>query len=132
MQRMNTYDRFCQPASNVKRQPEDGCMKKLKIERSLKLRREDARGRETNLITHGDEPASTWLDCFGDQKKTHLEPVETSIERTHDVGANIARAYTKEDADNEPFRAHIQDTKARITHLSSSRYAHNPKDHGIF
>ena len=38
---LDTYSRFCVPASNVDRKTEDGCMKKIRIERSLKLRRED-------------------------------------------------------------------------------------------
>jgi hypothetical protein len=40
---LNTYERICVPASNINREPEDGCMKKIKIERSLKLRKEDVR-----------------------------------------------------------------------------------------
>ena len=36
--RHKTYDRIYVPASNISRQPEDGCMKKIKLERSLKLR----------------------------------------------------------------------------------------------
>ena len=34
----NTHQRLFVPADNVERKPEDGCMKKIKIERSLKLR----------------------------------------------------------------------------------------------
>ena len=62
--KVNTYERYCVPASNVKREAEDGCMKKIKLERSLKLHREDARGRETNLITNNQEKSNVWLDCF--------------------------------------------------------------------
>jgi hypothetical protein len=40
---LNTYERIYVPASNINREPEDGCMKKIKIERSLKLRKEDVR-----------------------------------------------------------------------------------------
>lgn len=34
----NTHERLFVSANNVDRKPEDGCMKKIKIERSLKLR----------------------------------------------------------------------------------------------
>ena len=40
---LNTMRRIYEPASNIERQPEDGCMKKILMERSLKLRREDLR-----------------------------------------------------------------------------------------
>jgi hypothetical protein len=40
---LNTFERICASASNINREPEDGCMKKIKIERSLKLRKEDVR-----------------------------------------------------------------------------------------
>ena len=53
---LDTKERFCYPASNVKREPEDGCMKKIKIERSLKLHQEDMRGRDTNLLSNGVQP----------------------------------------------------------------------------
>ena len=64
LSKVNTYERQVVPASNVKREAEDGCMKKIKLERSLKLHREDARGRETNLITNNLEGRNVWLDCF--------------------------------------------------------------------
>lgn len=35
---LNTEERIFKPASNIIREEEDGCMKKLKLERSLKLR----------------------------------------------------------------------------------------------
>jgi hypothetical protein len=53
------------PASNIERQPDDGCMKKIKIERSLKLRKEDFRNRTFNVITNNIEPEKNWIDSFG-------------------------------------------------------------------
>ena len=41
---LDTQKRIYKHASNIDREPEDGChMKKIKIERSLKLRKEDIR-----------------------------------------------------------------------------------------
>ena len=37
----DTHTRLYVPASNIERQPDDGCMRKIKIERSLKLNKED-------------------------------------------------------------------------------------------
>lgn len=50
-QRFNTHERLFLPASNVERKKEDGCMNKLKIERSLKLREEDNKGKAFNILT---------------------------------------------------------------------------------
>ena len=48
----NTHQRLFQPADNVERKPEDGCMKKIKIERSLKLRQEEFKNRSKyDLVT---------------------------------------------------------------------------------
>ena len=44
--------RIYEPASNIERQPEDGCMKKILMERSLKLRREDLRSKTYNIMTN--------------------------------------------------------------------------------
>jgi hypothetical protein len=49
---LNTEERIFKPASNINRKPEDGCMKKLKLERSLKLRKEDTRGRTFNVLSN--------------------------------------------------------------------------------
>ena len=61
----DTFKRIYSPASNVNREPEDGCMKKIKIERSLKLRKEDLRGKKTNVITNNQEIEENWLGSFG-------------------------------------------------------------------
>jgi hypothetical protein len=59
------------PASNVDRNEEDGCMKKIRIERSLKLRREDLRGRSYNLVSNSEMPEEDWLSSFGEQRKVY-------------------------------------------------------------
>ena len=61
------------PASNVDRTEEDGCMKKIRLERSLKLRREDLRGKSYNIITNKDQYESDWLNSFGAQKEALLD-----------------------------------------------------------
>jgi len=70
---LDTHKRIIVPASNIERTPEDGCMKKIKIERSLKLRKEDFRNKSTNLITNNKEPENVWIDSFGDQKDTYMK-----------------------------------------------------------
>ena len=50
--KQDTHTRIYVPASNIERQPDDGCMKKIKIERSLKLHREDARSKTYNPISN--------------------------------------------------------------------------------
>lgn len=62
---LDTHERFCLPASNVKREPEDGCMKKIKIERSLKLHQEDMRGRGINILSNGAVTPDAWINSFG-------------------------------------------------------------------
>lgn len=63
---LDTHKRILVPASNIERIPEDGCMKKIKIERSLKLRKEDFRNKTTNVLTNNNEPEKVWIDSFGD------------------------------------------------------------------
>mgnify|MGYP001239370656 CR=1 FL=1 len=57
---LDTYKRIYVPASNINRAAEDGCMKKILIERSMKLRREDLRTKNTNVITNNMEEEKTW------------------------------------------------------------------------
>ena len=47
---LDTHKRQVVPASNTNREPEDGCMKKVRIERALKQRKEDCRERDFNII----------------------------------------------------------------------------------
>ena len=62
----STFKRIFVAASNIERNAEDGCMKKIKIERSLKLRQEDTRGRSTDLISNTISQENSWLNSFGD------------------------------------------------------------------
>ena len=65
---LDTRKRIYEPASNIDRTPEDGCnLKKIKIERSMKLRKEDFRAKSTNLVTNNKEPEEVWKNSFGDQ-----------------------------------------------------------------
>jgi len=46
-------------------------MKKIKLERSLKLRKEDLRNRTNNILSNMQEPEDNWLNSFGSQKETY-------------------------------------------------------------
>lgn len=63
--KQDTHTRIYVPASNIERQPDDGCMKKIKIERSLKLRKEDFRSKTYNPVTNTGCPESQWINSFG-------------------------------------------------------------------
>ena len=64
----NTHQRLFVPADNVERKPEDGCMKKIKLERSLKLRNEEFKNRSKyDIVTGTDQGDANWLDSFGKQ-----------------------------------------------------------------
>jgi hypothetical protein len=43
-------------------------MKKILIERSLKLRREDLRAKTFNITSNIQEEENNWLNSFGEQK----------------------------------------------------------------
>ena len=50
------------PADNVDRKSEDGCMKKIKLERSLKLRNEEFKNRPKYDIVSGvAQQDSAWI-----------------------------------------------------------------------
>jgi len=64
----DSHQRLFVPASNVNREKEDGCMNKLKIERSIKLRTEDFKNRKNYDIVSGAEVKdSAWINSFGGQ-----------------------------------------------------------------
>lgn len=63
---LDNYQRIFVPASNIDRNEEDGCMKKIKMERSLKLRQEDLRDQTYNVLTNNQLQENNWLGCFGD------------------------------------------------------------------
>jgi hypothetical protein len=114
---LDTHKRIYVPASNIERNPEDGCMKKIKIERSLKLRKEDFRSKTTNVLTNNKEPEQVWLNSFGGQKETHLATFEPEIVHYHDEKKQIATAMTADDYANEPLRVkHEYKPKMNITH----------------
>jgi hypothetical protein len=52
------------PASNVTREPEEGCMNKIKIERAVKLRYEETKGKDFNIISGQNESAKKWINSF--------------------------------------------------------------------
>ena len=64
---LDTRRRIYEPASNIDRTAEDGCMKKIKMERSMKLRKEDFRAKSTNVVTNNVEPEGVWHNSFGEQ-----------------------------------------------------------------
>ena len=64
----SSHQRLFEPASNVDRTKEDGCMNKLKIERSIKLRQEEFKGRKKYDIVSGvEQKDEAWIGSFGDQ-----------------------------------------------------------------
>ena len=69
--RFNQFDshqRLFVPASNVDREKEDGCMNKLKIERSIKLREEDFKNRgKYDIVTGVEQKDTAWINSFGNQ-----------------------------------------------------------------
>ena len=106
-------------------------MKKIRIERSLKLRREDQRGRTFNILSNKNQEED-WLNSFGPQKEL-LGAVTPNVTNTHNERGHIASSMTREDKDNEKHRVNIQYMPRKdITHSSSMRYHHIPKDNGIF
>ena len=81
-QRYNTHERLFKPASNVERQKEDGCMNKLKIERSLKLRAEESKGKSFNILSGARTDESVWINSFGKQ-------VQSAVNSPSLPGANL-------------------------------------------
>ena len=62
----NSFQRLFEPADNVERKAEDGCMKKIKIERSLKLNQEDKRDHaHFDIISGKTNSDQTWIKAFG-------------------------------------------------------------------
>ena len=93
----DTHTRIYVPASNIERQPDDGCMKKIKIERSLKLRKEDFRSKTYNPVTNTGCEESQWINSFGGQKEQLYEKVQPKVEIIHTEKKNIASFMTCED-----------------------------------
>lgn len=55
-------------------------MKKIRLERSMKLRQEDLRNRNTNLITNNEEDKNVWLNSFGEQKDKYYDKFNQTID----------------------------------------------------
>ena len=61
----NTFERIFLPGSTVSRDPEEGCMPKVKLERTIKLRDEEQKGKRFNIINGQDEGQSKWIKAYG-------------------------------------------------------------------
>lgn len=62
-----TMQRIFEPASNVDRKKEEGCMNKIKIERAVKLVSEDCRGRGYNILSGSVVEPKVWIAAMGAQ-----------------------------------------------------------------
>ena len=70
IKQFNSHQRLFVPADNVDRKSEDGCMKKIKLERSLKLRNEEFKNRPKYDIVSGvAQQDSAWIQSFGKQAR---------------------------------------------------------------
>lgn len=54
-------------------------MKKIKIERAMKLQREDLRNRNTNVISNNRDDSNVWLNSFGEQKDKYFDKFNKTI-----------------------------------------------------
>ena len=104
-------------------------MKKILIERSLKLRREDLRSKTFNITSNAQEDENNWLNSFGGQKEQFYSKVQPKIEIIHSEGANITSSINDDDRANDKLRMNLGPEKRTVTHQSSLRYKFNPKDH---
>lgn len=89
-ERRNSFERLFQPVSNVDRKPEDGCMKKIKLERSLKLRKEDIRDRNYNILSNNQRTETDWINSFGDQTNHYLTKFQEEFKSIHDEKHQIS------------------------------------------
>ena len=88
----SSHQRIFEPASNVNREKEDGCMNKIKIERSHKLRQEDFKGRKRfDIVSGAEQKDDVWIKSFGGQT------AGGSKTRTIDVGRRATNLITHED-----------------------------------
>jgi len=62
-----TQKRIFEPANNVDRKKQEGCMAKIKIERAVKLQKEDYRGRSFNILSGATIDKKVWVDAMGEQ-----------------------------------------------------------------
>jgi hypothetical protein len=61
-----THSRIFVAANNVDRKKQEGCMNKIKIERAIKLDKEDSRNRQFNIISGSRVDRKVWLNSMGD------------------------------------------------------------------
>lgn len=62
-----TQARLFEPANNVDRKKQDGCMNKIKIERAVKLDIEDRRGKSYDVLSGANVEKSVWVGAMGKQ-----------------------------------------------------------------
>ena len=62
-----TTKRIFEPANNVNRTKQEGCMAKIKIERAAKLAKEDMRDRSYNILSGATVEKKVWVDAMGEQ-----------------------------------------------------------------
>ena len=130
---LNTKARIFEPASNVERQAEEGCMKKIKIERSLKLRQEDIRSRTFNILSNKSENEDNWLGCYGQQKEQYFSQVMPKMSTIHDEKKQITNKLTNDESINISKRLSMDyKPKMNVTWQSSIRYKHTPKDNELW
>ena len=88
-----THERLFVAANNVEREPQDGCMKKIKIERSMKLRNEEFKNRSKyDIVTGVEQGDQKWIDSFGKQAVT--SGYKSSMTTKHN-DANIRDHWAK-------------------------------------
>lgn len=132
---MTTHQKLYMPVNDTDRKPEDGCcMKKVRLERTLKLRKEDMRDKDFNVLTNNVSPEENWLNTFGkDQKDVYLAPVSDSLSILHNEKSQIASCLSMDDLKNEKERINMNYMpKKVITHESSLRYQCIPKDNQLW
>ena len=109
-------------------------MKKVRLERTLKLRKEDMREKPYNVLTNNVSPEENWLNTFGkDQKDQYLDPVNDTLSVLHNEKSQIASCLSMDDLQNEKMRINMNYMpKKVITHESSLRYQCIPKDNKLW
>jgi methyltransferase-like protein len=108
-------------------------MKKLKLERSLKLRKEDTRGRTFNVLSNSEWKDQEWISSFGEQTEKVLPTVSPFVEIVHNEKRQISSKFSVKDLENEKLRVNMDyKPKKHITFASSTRYKYTPRDNGIW
>ena len=63
-----TNQRIFVPSSNVDRKKDEGCMNKIKIERAVKLDKEDHREIKYNILSGIQIDKKVWINAMDEQK----------------------------------------------------------------